>query len=122
MMKNTPKLTFTIISTTIIIAIAILYNITNPITQKINRIIIRTRKVIKIIITKYVINITIKTMYYILNKINKQIILLTIIAMVIENNPTRKNNMETTNLRDNAKNNNPSNNPWRKKTMAIKYP
>ena len=45
--------------------------------------------------------------YYILNKINKQIILLTIIAMVIENNPTKKNNMETTNLRDNAKNNNP---------------
>ena len=27
--------------------------------------------------------------------------------MVIENNPTRKNNMETTNLRDNTKNNNP---------------
>ena len=38
-----------------------------------------------------------------LNKINKRIILLTIIAMVIENNPT----METTGLRDNAKNNNP---------------
>ena len=27
--------------------------------------------------------------------------------MVIENNPTKKNNMETTNLRDNAKNHNP---------------
>ena len=28
--------------------------------------------------------------------------------MVIENNPTRKNSMETTSLRDNTKNNNPS--------------
>ena len=45
--------------------------------------------------------------HYILNKINKQIILLMIIAMVIENNPIRKNNMETTSLRDNTENNNP---------------
>ena len=44
--------------------------------------------------------------HYISNKINKQIILLTIIAMVIESNPIRKHNMKTTNLRDNAKNNN----------------
>ena len=63
-------------------------------------------KVMKTIIIKHIINITIKMIHYITNKINKQIILLTIIAMVIENNLTRKNNKETTNLKDNAKNNN----------------
>ena len=46
-------------------------------------------------------------MHYMLNKISKRIILLTIIAMVIENKPTRKNNRETTSLKDNAENNNP---------------
>ena len=42
-----------------------------------------------------------------LNKISKQIILLMIIAMEIENEPTRKNNRETISLKDNAENNNP---------------
>ena len=107
MMKNTPKLTLIIISTTIIIASAILYNTTKSTTQGINKVIVKTRKVIKTIITKCVIKKTIKTMHYMLNKISKQIILLTIIAMVIENEPTRKNNRETTSLKDNTENNNP---------------
>ena len=94
MMKNTPKLTLTIISATIINALAILYNTTKSTTQGINKVIVKTRKVIKTIITKCVINITIKTMHYMLNKINKRIILLMIIAMIIENEPTRKNNRE----------------------------
>ena len=103
-MKNISKMTLIIIST---ITIALLYIIFNPIIQTINKVITKIVKTTKITITKHTINTIIKVIYYMFGKISKQIVSLPLIAMVIDNNPTRKHITETTNPDGNKKNKNP---------------
>ena len=106
-MKNIPKSTLIIISRIKSITIALLYTVTNSVTQTVDKIAVRIAKAMKTIITKYTISIMIKMVQYISNKTNKQIVPLMIIAMVMDSNTMRKHDMETTNLSDNTEDNNP---------------